>query len=113
MASSSRNVKEKETFEVQLDINKVKKPNFKAIPEISYKKDPSRAISMILPKVVMVQDVRKCYNCKIGGIRDIKIRQEYDKLCENRVLKDEFKIVERKGFTHALEFPAVFKTEWI
>ena len=47
----------------------------------------------------MVQDVRKCYNCKIGAIGDIEIREAYDRLCVNGVLKDEFKIVERKGLT--------------
>ena len=51
MGSSSRNVKEKETFEVQLVSNEVKQPNFKAILEISYKQDPSGMLSMILPKV--------------------------------------------------------------
>ena len=113
MASCSKNVKEKETFEVQLVRKKVKQPNFKAILEISYKQVPSGALSMILPKVVTVQDVRKCYNYKVGGIGDMEIRQSYDKLCENGVLKEEFKIVERKGLTHALEFPTVFKTKWI
>ena len=41
------------------------------------------------------------------------VRQAYDKLCENEVLKEEFKIVERKDLTCALEFPTVFKIEWI
>ena len=58
MAFSSKNVKVKENFEVQLVSNEVRQPNFKAIPEIPYKQDPSGAISMIPPKVVMVQDVR-------------------------------------------------------
>ena len=29
------------------------------------------------------------------------------------MLKEEFKIFGRKGLTHALEFPIVFKTKWI
>ena len=37
----------------------------------------------------------------------------YDKLCENGVLKEEFQIVERKGLTHALDFPTIFKVKWI
>jgi len=41
------------------------------------------------------------------------IREAYNKLCDNRVLKDEFNIVEKKGLTYALEFPRVFKTKWI
>ena len=39
--------------------------------------------------------------------------EAFDKLCVNEVLKDEYKIVETKGLTHALEFPTVFKMEWI
>ena len=61
----------------------------------------------------MVMDVRKCYNCKVGGIGDMEIRHAYKKLCENGVLKEEFNIIERKGLTRALDFPTVFKTEWI
>ena len=61
----------------------------------------------------MVQDVKKCYNCKIGGIGDMEIRKAYNRLCDNKVLKEEFNIVERKGLTCALDFPTMFKTEWI
>lgn len=61
----------------------------------------------------MVQDIRKCYNYKIGSIRDMEIRKAYDKLCENGVLREEFKIVEEKGLTRALYFLNVFKIEWI
>ena len=61
----------------------------------------------------MVQDVRKCYNCKIGAIGDLKIYNAFDKLCDKGILKDEFSIVEKKGLTKALVFPIVFKTEWI
>ena len=43
----------------------------------------------------------------------MEIRQAYEKLCDNGVLKEEFNIIERKGLTRALEFPIVFKTEWI
>ena len=68
---------------------------------------------MIPDKVVMVQDVRKCYNCKIGAIGDLEIYNAFDKLCDKGILKDEFSIVEKKGLTKALVFPIVFKTEWI
>ena len=43
----------------------------------------------------------------------MEIREAYDKLCVDRVLKDEYKIVETKGLTRALEFLTVFKIEWI
>ena len=43
----------------------------------------------------------------------MKIREAYGKLCENSVLREEFIIVEKKALTHALDFPNIFKTEWI
>ena len=49
----------------------------------------------------------------MDSIGDMEIRETYWKLCENRALKDEFKIIERKGLTCALDFSNVFKTEWI
>ena len=113
MVSSSKTMKEKGTFEVQLVRNEVKQQDFKAIPKFSYKNNLAGVLSMISPKVIMVQYVRKFYNGKFGAIGDMEIRQAYEKLCENRVLKEEFKIVERKGLTRALDFPTVFKTEWI
>ena len=43
----------------------------------------------------------------------MEVREAYGKLYDNGVLKEEFKIVERKGLTRALDFPNVFKTKWI
>ena len=113
MASSSKNPKGKESHEVQLVRNEVKQPKFRPIPKVSYKNDPASVLSIIPSKVVMLQDVRKCYNCKIGAIGDLEIFQAYDKLCDNGILKDEFLVIEKKGLTNALVFPTVFKTEWI
>lgn len=107
------NYKGEDYFKVQLINNEVKQPIFKAIPKVAYKNDPTSALSIILPKVIMIQDMRKCYNCKVEGVGYMEIRQSYDRLCKNGVLKEEFNIVERKGLTHALDFPTTFKTEWI
>ena len=65
--------------------------------------DPFDALSMIPLNVIMVQDVRKCYNCKIGSIGDMEIIEAYKKLCDNGVLKEELKIIEIKGLTQALD----------
>ena len=62
MTSSSQLAKENTTFEVQLISNEVKQLEFKAILEVVYKKDPLGALYIIPSKVVMIQDVRKCYN---------------------------------------------------
>ena len=113
MASSSKNTKGKESHEVQLVSNEVKQPEFKPIPKVTYKNDPTSVLFVITSKVVMVQDVRKCYNYKIGAIGDLEIFQVYDKLCDNGILKDEFSIIKKKGLTNALVFPTIFKIEWI
>lgn len=113
MAFSSKKPHEKYLFEVQLVLDEVKQPNFRPILEVAYKIDPVGALSIISPKFVMVENVRRCYNYKIGAIRDIEIREAYEKLCKYGVLKEEFQIIEKKGLTHALDFLTVFKTEWI
>ena len=60
MASSSRNPKDKEPFEVHLVSKEVIQPNFKPIPKVAYKNNSIGALSIILPKKIMVQDDRKC-----------------------------------------------------
>lgn len=42
---------------------------------------------------------------KIGEVGDMELREAYGKLCDNGVLKEEYKIVKWKGLTHALAFP--------
>ena len=54
--------KGKDSLEIQLVSNDVKQPKFKPIPKVAYKNDPTGALSTILDKVVMVQDMHKCYN---------------------------------------------------
>lgn len=60
MASRSKTTKGKEDHEIQLVSNEVKQPEFRPIPKVAYKNDPTSALSVIPNKVVMVQDVRKC-----------------------------------------------------
>ena len=43
----------------------------------------------------------------------MELREAYDKLCDNGVMREEFNIVEEKGLIRALDFPMTFKTEWI
>ena len=66
---------------------------------------------MIPPKVVMIQDVQKCYNYKVGSVGDLELREAYEKLCDNGILKEEYKIIEKKGLMCALDFPTTFKTK--
>ena len=113
MAFGSKSTKGKESHKIQLVSREVRQPKFKPILELAYKNDPSGALSAIPNKVVMVQDVKKCYNCKIRAIGDLEISNAYEKLCEDEKLKDEFAIVEKKTLTKALVFPTIFKTKWI
>ena len=39
------------------------------------------SLSTIPLRVMTVQDIRSCYQCKIGEIGDFEIRETYDKLC--------------------------------
>ena len=78
MASSSKSAQGKGSHEIQLVSNEVKQPKFKPILELPYKNDPTSALSMIPDKVVMVQDMRKCYNSKIGAIGDLEIYNAFD-----------------------------------
>ena len=58
----------------------------------------------------MIQNVRCCYRGKIGEVCDMEIKDAYNKLCDNEVLREECKIIECKGLKCALDFPQVFKT---
>ena len=57
---------------------------------MAYRDDPAGALSMIPPKVVMIQDIRKCYNCKGRSIGDLELNEAYGRLCENGNFKDEY-----------------------
>ena len=71
----------KEVLNLQLISNEIRQPNFRAILDIAYKNNSSSALSMIPPWVLMIQDVRCCYTCKVGSIGDMEIRETYGKLC--------------------------------
>ena len=43
----------------------------------------------------------------------MELREAYNKLCDNGVLREEFNIIEKKGLTRVLDFPTAFKIEWI
>ena len=93
---------------VQLISNDVHQPPFLPIPNIVYKGDPSSVLLTIPSKVIMIQDVRCYYICKVGEIGDLEIREAYQWLCENSILREQNKILERKGLMCALHFPQVF-----
>lgn len=88
-------------------------PKFRNTLNIETPIDTIATLSSIPPRVLTIQDIRSCYQCKIKETRYFEIRNSYDKLCINKILKDEFKIIVDKGLMHALVFPKVFKNEWI
>ena len=61
----------------------------------------------------MIQDVRRCYNCKLVSLDDLEIQEAYNRLCVDGKLKEEYQTIKKKGLTHALDTPTVFKVEWI
>lgn len=88
-------------------------PNFRNLVNIETPIDDIGELPSIPPRVLTIQDIRSWYQCKIGEIKYYEIRETYDKLCIDGVLKDEFKIIADKGRTRPLGFPKVFKIEWI
>lgn len=106
--------KGKEVLNAQIIRNDVcKLHKFQVIPESAVKGDLMGALSLIPPKVLMINDVCTCYMCKIGEIGDYELREAYDKLCDNGVLKAKHQKVSERGLVRALDFPWNFKVEWI
>lgn len=104
----------KDFFNVQLLRNEVCKPQkFQAILESAIKGDLTGALSSILENILMKNNIRSCYTCKIGEIGDYEIREAYDRLQNNGVLKPEHQKVAEKGLVHALYFSQYFKVDWI
>ena len=88
-------------------------PKCSAILEIVVKRDSMGVLSLILPKVIMIHDVRSCYMCIIGEVRDYKIREACKKSCNEETFNNEFQTIERKGLTRVLEFLWNFIIKWI
>ena len=65
------------------------------------KGDSMGALYLIPPKVIMIHDVLGCNMYKIGEVGDYENWEAYEKLCDKGALKEEFKIVEKKGLTRA------------
>ena len=68
---------------------------------------------MIPPQVIIIQDVRKCYNCKVLSLGDLEIQEAYNRICVDGNLKQEYQIVKKKGLTCAIDAPTVLKAKWI
>ena len=47
------------------------------------------------------------------SLGDLEIQEAYNRLCVDGKLKEKYQIVKKKGLTHALDTPTVFKAEWI
>ena len=79
MAASGLSIKKmevKKVKNVQLISNQAcEPPKFRVIPKITYKVDPNGALSQILPNVLMISDIKDCYNFKIGQVVDYKLRE--------------------------------------
>ena len=105
-SGSSTKMEAKEVMNIQLISTRAcEPPIFRAIPKITYKANPNGALSQITPNILMIHDVRDFYTSKIGEVGDYELREAYAKLCDNGVLKDEFKIAKTKKLPCAINFP--------
>ena len=86
---------------------------FCAIQKIAMKGDSMGVLSSIPPNGIMIHNVRSCYMCKIGEVGNYKISESYENVCLKGILKDEFKVFERKGLNCAIDFPKNFRIKWI
>lgn len=80
-------------------------PKYQAVPDFALKGDSLSALLSIPPRVLLICDVCSFYMYKISEFGDYDIRMAYEKLCDEGFLKDEYKVIEKKGLAHALEFP--------
>lgn len=65
--------------------------------------------STIPPKVLLINDNISFYHCTIQELRTFKMNKAYNALCDNGVLKPEYRHLEITGLTHALYMKNDFK----
>ena len=103
MASSSSKVKKGSKMLVRRV--EWKEPNFKLVPTIAKTLDPSGAQSQILPKVLLINDIRTHFKCSIQEIGTLEMDVSLGELCVNGVIKPKHRYLEDKGFTHITHLP--------
>jgi len=90
-----------------------KASNFKLTPTIIEALDPSKAQCKILPKVLLINDIRTHFKCVSQEISTLEMDDALDKLCVNGVLKPKHQHLETKGLTHISHMPHELQVKWI
>lgn len=106
MASSSRKIKKGSKMLVRgVDYEA---PNFKLSPTIVEMLDLVGAQSQILPKVLLVHNIRSYYKCSIQELGTHEMNEALSELCVNGILKPKHQHLEAKGLTHISHMPRNF-----
>ena len=82
-----------------------KAPNFKLIVAVSESLDPYSAQSQILPKVLLINDIKTHFKCTIQELRTLEMDNALAEMCVDGVLKPKHKHLEMKGLTHIPNLP--------
>lgn len=96
-------------------VKNVEKPSLKysLTPKVGFEPDDKTAFSLILNRVLLVEDVRFFTKCRVEELGHVEISDTYDELCTDGKLDNKFEHIKIKGLTEALVYPRVFKPQWV
>ena len=86
-----------------------KAPNFKIVSAVVESLDPYGAQSQILPKVLLINDIRTHFKCIVQELGTLEMDNALAEMCVDGSLKPEHKHLETKGLTHIPHLPWNFK----
>ena len=114
MTSSSRKIKKGSKMLVcGVDCKAIPSPAFKLSQVVAETLDPARAQSHIPPKVLLVYEIKSFYHYSIQEMGTLEMKEAFNELCVDGVLKPEHKHLETKGLTHILHMLRDFQVKWI
>lgn len=92
-------------------IESIDKPSLKysLTPKVASEPDEKTIFSLILDRVLLVEDVRLFSKCHIEELGHVEIKNTYDELCTDGKLDSRYEHIKVKGLTEALAYPCVFK----
>ena len=77
-----------------------KVPNFKIVPAVAESFDPHGAQSQILPKVLLINDIRTHFKFTIQELGTLGMDNALVEMCTDGSLKPKHKHLKTKGLTH-------------
>lgn len=96
-------------------VENIENPSLKysLTPKVASKPDDKTAFSLILDKVLLVEDVRFFTKCRVEELGHVEIKDTYDELCTDGKLDSKYEHIKIKELTKALTYPHVFKPQWV